>query len=580
MARIKHDLCVPLLFSKNNSATVPVLGMSLVPKGDGSLHQTVAVPLSTLDSTLEPTSAGILSIHFPRYARREFYSTWYVHPPQGVNQYVDHFPDGFSHLLAVLLGFYALGADQAMGGTSFRDRLGGWTASSYPDKSGKLLPVGQLKEKLLAIFAENDDMPRKGAEKIHSVLLSEADKQQVAGLLGMETNAIGEEVEITASQLTPGDLDPSDVAPESQYKLRLVFVSSFQGALQVVFGPKLLHAHSKSRMLRVAMLALSLVLVVGVLAWWQFWANQTIKPRETEWEPHTPEIKGSVVTVYSKDGKNCWSIRVDGTIYTAQLAKLFPDQPNHLVVGVSKSKPEAPDKDAGTIRVYDPTGELIWSKPTDEPYPYTGTADNRMSVAKVAVVDLWNDDAPEIVAISHDAGWYPSKISVLDHTGQVIKRYWHPGHLSDFVTFDSSESPRKRIVAWGCNNDMISVQPGAVRGVYFHALVCLDPETMQGEAPPRRGNLGEGSEIWYGLLHPQEARISHMQVVPQQPGDAEGSPGQTIRVAVFTGVSLFIDEYGKCTKSVLHDVTTDKAEITKIELISPPANGSGENPDG
>ena len=51
-------------------------------------------------------------------------------------------------------------------------------------------------------------------------------------------------------------------------------------------------------------------------------------------EPHHFTVEGSTVTVFGQSGQPLWSVGVDGTVAKADLAKLFPDKPPFLVVGV------------------------------------------------------------------------------------------------------------------------------------------------------------------------------------------------------------------------------------------------------
>jgi hypothetical protein len=154
----------------------------------------------------------------------------------------------------------------------------------------------------------------------------------------------------------------------------------------------------------------------------------------------------------------------------------------------------------------------------------------------------------------------------------VKRSYWHPGHILYAFAFKPASSPRLRILAWGCNNTMVRVRPDANVDSHYHAVICLDPETMSGEAPPRLGTLGKGTEAWYGLLLPQDAGIAQFRVLPPFQGAPQGAPGQVIEVKTVEREHLLLDENGRMVDRV--SGTLSSGRNVRIELI-PPDSGHG-----
>jgi hypothetical protein len=281
-------------------------------------------------------------------------------------------------------------------------------------------------------------------------------------------------------------------------------------------------------------------------------------------EPHHLRIDGSSVTVFGQNGQPIWSIGVDGSVVKADLANLLPDKPPFLVVGVAAKEGNI-GKDAGKVIAYDSHGNMVWTTDTTAPYPYRGDTDNRMNVRDLLVADLWQDGNLHVVAVSDDLGKFPCNITVIDRNGAVERTYWNPGQLHYLLAFKPSKGSRLRILAWGLNNDMRASRPGADRSVNFGAIVCLDPETMAGEAPPRRGRIGTGTELWYGLLLPQGVSIGEVKIRPGTPGTSEGEPGQLIQISVSNSSVLLLDEDGRYQGTTYGDIYKG-AEEAHIEL--------------
>ena len=101
---------------------------------------------------------------------------------------------------------------------------------------------------------------------------------------------------------------------------------------------------------------------------------------------------------------------------------------------------------------------------------------------------------------------YPALVVVVDGQGQLAASYWHPGHLGALLLRDVDRDGVREIFLGGTNNDLRG--PEALMPV----VMRLDARRMSGEAPPRRGRMGEGSEDWYCQLGEEPGSVSELKL--------------------------------------------------------------------
>jgi serine/threonine protein kinase len=256
--------------------------------------------------------------------------------------------------------------------------------------------------------------------------------------------------------------------------------------------------------------------------------------------PHHFDIGTRSVTVFGQGGNPLWSVGIDGEVGPVALAELHGQEGKSLIVGVGRG-----GSDMGKVKVFGPSGGLVWEEQTTEPYPYDGGSTNQMTVVDLLVADLWQNGDPYIVALSNDLGWFPSKVAVYDATGNRRRTYWHPGQLHGLLTFKPSHGVRLRLVSWGCNNHIIKLIPGSASNPHYYGVVCLDPETMQGEAPPRHGRIGIGNELWYAFVLPQGVGITKVLLKKPPGGGPEGQLGQSLQVSLPNSMFFYLNEDGE-----------------------------------
>ena len=273
-------------------------------------------------------------------------------------------------------------------------------------------------------------------------------------------------------------------------------------------------------------------------------------------------VSQSTVAAYDRGNKTVYRVQVQGEVVAPKLLPIGPHGEEYLVLGVRDGT------DAGLLILYDEHGVQLWKRQTaDGDYAYNSGSVNQMNIVDVAAADFWGDGVPRIAAISNDRNWLPSKVTLWNISGKLEATYWHPGQLQRLQGLRPSTENRSFILAWGCNNAMTQMIPGSNRDTYYHAIVCLDPLTMNGEAPPRLGRLKRGREAWYALVMPQEALILGITLKPPAPGAPEGSPGQQLQVETTDEVFLFLDENGRLvSRGAGHEEAARK--LTRTVLLA------------
>jgi hypothetical protein len=122
--------------------------------------------------------------------------------------------------------------------------------------------------------------------------------------------------------------------------------------------------------------------------------------------------------------------------------------------------------------------------------------DDEYLVANVQTGDVDGDGSPEVVVVGNHATEYPGQVAVFDEACRLKARYWNPGHLSSLVLRDVNADGTQEILVGGTNVE--------VGGIPVPVAFALDGRTLSGEAPPRSGSLGSGTELWYRVLSDTE----------------------------------------------------------------------------
>jgi len=483
-------LRLPVLFYRPGLATVPVMQIALVPDGTGAPHHSIRRPLEVLDQTHPPANASLLRRLLPQYSALGCYTSSYLFPPRDTDQFVDEFPEGLSHLGAVLLGFYALGADATLDGSEFASRLSGWTASTYPDKTGKLKPVTHLREKLAAIFDEREELARLDCPPITHVLLSAEDKPAIARLLGVEPSAVGNEATLTEHNVT-GDQDASE-PPDAGAQVTVHFASDFGDALRLVFGQDLLCRYRRTLFRqglfrsKLAWAALLAAVLLVALASAMVLGTHSVA---------TVAIVGKTsIQAFDEAGKSLWKVPVGGEV---SIHKLITDRHGGkmVVAGLGWD-----DVGLGEVVALDEGGKQLWRVPTGNTSPYPGHFKVQMGVRYMLIDDLLPEPGQEIVTVSC-CPWYPCRVCIISEDGRLLGDMWHPGVLSGVTRFGSTSL----LVFWGCNNAVKQPSKEAPDegAPYTQAIFCVRARNIGGQCPPHTAPGMPVTDLqWYKTLTP------------------------------------------------------------------------------
>jgi hypothetical protein len=551
------SVLLPVLFARPGLATVPVLRIALVPEGGGAPHQSVRRPLEWLDQACSPASTGVLAALLPRFRRVDHYTASYLYPPRDVNQFVDEFPEGCSHALALLLAFYALGGDHTLGRRVFREQLEGWSASTYPDKQGTLHPVAFTREKLAAVFEENAELERLGCAPVRRVLLAEADRPKVAQMAGVAANASGGPIELTAEQV--GAAEAGDSAAPGERALMVHFAGTFAEALEQVFGAALVgRFHRAVRLRRVGRrCAIVLGVLAAVAAVLVAWALLS-RPGELE----SVEVVG-VTGIHALDdsARTIWRRDFGTRVYGLSTIR---DGDGRLRIAVGLA---GDGTLAGYLLLLDAAGHELWRFHPGRFSPYTGDRRLHYAVRHILVTDVLPHPGREVVAC-WVSQWYPSRACILSEDGELLRQLWHPGALGGALRLGDSS----RLVLWGCNNVLCRTSLGDGSDEIHYAFFCVKAEDFGGQCPPRCvEDVPRTPVLWYKVLQPQG--LSYERVS----GEVNFGPSEAdFEIWTQTGWVLYLDREGNLLEvSESLSTTGPRPELLDVLAEMPPGGGLG-----
>ena len=195
-------------------------------------------------------------------------------------------------------------------------------------------------------------------------------------------------------------------------------------------------------------------------------------------------------------GFETWRRGIRGTLANVAVADLDGDRANEVIVAID-----------GRLAVLRSNGELWWTSDTTAPANYAQAGPLRLT--KFVVGDLYRKKRRQIVALSADSsGASSSRVTLFDGDGSIIGAYFHPGRLLDVAIAAPTSRHAPKIVVIAENaalHDTVSLCRRC------SSVFVLDPKRIEGEAPPYRGKLGFGTQLWYGYLH--DSAIERLEIV-------------------------------------------------------------------
>jgi hypothetical protein len=256
---------------------------------------------------------------------------------------------------------------------------------------------------------------------------------------------------------------------------------------------------------------------------------EPVLPRPARIDAHDASL-----TVYGDNGAELWKREVHGHIAQAALVDLDGDGRSEVVAGVTD----------GHIVAFTASGERKWDADTNAPGNYNAQQAARLAVTTVVGASLFRKKTRQIVALSSADDGSASRLSIIDHRGTLLSAYWHPGRLQEVFVASLTSRHAPKIIVTAQNHDIATLlsehSPFDAEHGTFDGVFMFDPKRVRGEAPPYRGRLGFGSQLWYGIVQPAEQRIARVDII-----DFDNDGRRDIAVHTSAGQIFHLDFEGK-----------------------------------
>jgi hypothetical protein len=221
------------------------------------------------------------------------------------------------------------------------------------------------------------------------------------------------------------------------------------------------------------------------------------RPSSSPISPARAEVRGQTLIAFDARGAELWRLTLPGSITPPQVADLDGDRANEVVTIID-----------GKLVVFRPDGEQRWTADTNVPPNYDFPLGN-LRVFKFVIGEVYQGKRQHIVALSADTNGSPwSRLSIFDSDGLLLGGFFHPGRLRTVTIAARTPLHDPRIIVTGINR--VLYDKVGVRG-NLTSVFMLDPDKVEGEAPPYLGKLGFGTQVWYGYL--RDEAIERLEIV-------------------------------------------------------------------
>ena len=160
----------------------------------------------------------------------------------------------------------------------------------------------------------------------------------------------------------------------------------------------------------------------------------------------------------------------------------------------------------GRIICFDNKGNELWHFDTGRELKYGSeifSPDYR--IYGFDIIDLNNDMKKEVIAISNHNDDFPTQLTVLSPSGELIGEYWNSGRIPDFECADLDGDVRKEIILAAMNNEYKKA-----------VLIVIDSHRIEGASPQTGAfkceSLPEGTEKYYILLPRTDADRNYYEL--------------------------------------------------------------------
>lgn len=228
--------------------------------------------------------------------------------------------------------------------------------------------------------------------------------------------------------------------------------------------------------------------------------------------PARVDVADTSLTAFDERGMQLFQRELEARIVRATLIDLDADGRNEVVAAAGN-----------TLHAFSAIGKELWSANTGT------TGRGTLTIATFVGANLFNRKSSEIVVLSNSSDGSPSRISIFDQRGRLLSAYWHPGQLEDVLVDKMTARHAARIIVVARNDAMRA-----------DSVFMLDPKQVRGEAPPYRGKLGFGSQLWYGVVEPAGSRIDRIALT-----DFDNDGRRDITVHTEAGPIIHLDFTGR-----------------------------------
>ena len=462
-----------------------------------------------------------------------------VYDDEGV--YTEDERTGESHVLMILLGLYALGADLELGQNVFRQKLASWTASAKPTPNGELTKVGHLDLKLIELHRVRHSW-RTGTEEhppISQILLAESNRSEIESLTIRPTSdafrQIVAKVESNDDRLLLFDNESAD----SPW-LVVQFAKTFDEAVRTVFSDQrvnllisALRMASYVRRVRNAIVLVVIAAFIGfsVKAWSnlktaavQIHGPEELKP--TANVDQSPDLHDYTIEGLDSEGDVVWTRQFSARILKYGELKTSARNKRFWVSLFNKGP------DSGWLYVLNDKGDILFRFHPGKRAPYEprGTRDFNLQFAPVMSADVLPEPGVEIVASAH-CDWYPSKVCIVSEDGRLLKTIWHQGSVSDPIVHVPGTS---HLVFYGPNNgirfgEAFESQWPPLEGAspYYqtvHALNIAELPVESETEPFILEQIENAVPAFHYIIIPRSLGVSAPKIIEQAPDSTNSSP--------------------------------------------------------
>jgi len=224
-----------------------------------------------------------------------------------------------------------------------------------------------------------------------------------------------------------------------------------------------------------------------------------------DWNPAYAKVEqGRQIFLFNSGGKELWMHEFGRPVFVREesekvsfpllkIEDLDQDGLNETVVAI-RSGVQFP----GQLFCFDHKGHMAWGFSGGQGFEniigITAKKPEIFEIRNFLMDDFIRDGKKEILVISTLSTSFPCQLTVLDHQGNVVGEYWHPGDIPFSIYTDIDGDKEKELICAGINNRL------NWRPVVFSLDVKELVEKLQGPPYSTFGDLKPAKEKKYVVL--------------------------------------------------------------------------------